>query len=244
MPVSINDDANPSNNLTISAGGAALVALGPDYLGSDGGKYAAELSTNLATIISAGTAAGAGHIGQFRWSSATRTCLVDKMTLSFAQVTDATNLQRISLEIRKMAGLTATASGGVSSDTTNFMNTVLDLVDDSCKLRDDYPDTALTDFRMTDTADLTAGAGARNYLKSPILSLNIGVPSAGATTDPIRHFSPWESGGSPIVLTGSGAGTGTGLCVLNRILWGAALTAVVSLRIEWREILNADLPAL
>jgi hypothetical protein len=244
MGFSINDADDEGNTAKVSAGGALLTALGPDYLGSDGGKHCAELSTNLATVISAGTAAGAGHIGQFRWSSATRTCLIDRMVPTFTQVTDATTLQRISIEIRKMTGLTATATGGVSNDATNFMNTVLALDDDSTKLRDDYPDTALTDFRMTDTADLTAGAGARNYLKSPICSLNCAVPSVGATTDPIRHSIEWNANGSPIVLTGAGAGTGTGLVLLNRILWGTALTAVVSWRIEWREILNADLPAL
>ncbi len=153
-------DRTSSKKVKVSNGGAMLTAQGPGYIGTAGGAYFGELSTNLATVISAGTQAGAGHIGQFRWASTTHTALIDYMRITFANVTDFTTLQRISLEVRTMSAHTASASGG-TTDATNFIATVGVLTGDAFKLRAGYPTTQLTDFRMTDTADLTCGAGAR-----------------------------------------------------------------------------------
>jgi hypothetical protein len=224
----------------VSKGGAISTAQGPSFTGSAGGHYFCELSTNLATVISAATQAGAGHLGQFRWGSSTKTALIDYMRITFAGVTDATTLQRISLEVRKSTAHTATATGG-TTDATNFMGTIATLTSPALKLRASYPDSALTDFRMTDTADLTAGAGARVYGSNAIFALHTSVPSAGATTDQIRVAQEWKAAdnGGPVELTQD-----TGLCLINRILWGAALTATVSLAVGWREMLNADVPSV
>jgi hypothetical protein len=240
MSVVIRDPVTSSNGQRISNGGAALVANGPSYTGTLGGHYFAELSTNLATVISAATQAGAGHIGQFRWGSTTKTAFVDYMRITFASVTDFTTLQRISIEARKSTAHTATATGG-ATDATNFMGTIATLTTPSLKLRAGYPDSVLTDFRMSDTADLTAGAGARVYGSNAIFGLHASVPSAGATTDQLRFTQEWKASdnGSPIELTQD-----TGICLVNRILWGAAGTATVSFAIGWREILNADVIAV
>jgi hypothetical protein len=237
MTLQIRGSDSLNNIAEVHADKALRISgLGPSFIGTAGGKYHAELSTNLATIISAVTAAGAGHIGQFRWGSSTKTCLIDYMRIGFAPITDATTLQRISLEVRKMSAHTATASGG-AVDATNFVSTVAVLTGNAFKLRDSYPLTQLTDFRMTDTADLTAGAGARVYDPNPIFAMHGTVPSSGLTTDQIRQTQEWNANGHPIVLTQD-----TGLTLCNRVLWGAALTATVSFAIGWREILNDEVP--
>jgi hypothetical protein len=214
-----------------------VAACAPAAVGSAGGTYGGVRGTNLAPLISAGTIAGGGHIGQFRWGSTTKTCLIDYMRISFANVTDATTLQRISLEVRQLTSHTVTASGG-ATDATNFTATIGILTGDSFKMRASYPTTALTDWRMTDTADLPTAAGNRAYKENAIFALHASVTSAGATTDQIRHEAVWESQGHPYVLTQD-----TGLALLNRVLWGAALTATVSWEIRWREMLNAEVPS-
>ncbi len=239
MSVEIIDRVS-SKKVKVSNGGASLVALGPSYTGTSGGHYFCELSTNLATVISAGTRAGAGHIGQFRWGSSTKTAFIDYMRITFANVTDFTTLQRISLEVRQMTAHTTTVGGG-STDATNFMHTIATLTGDSLKLRAGYPTTALTDFRMTNTADLTTAAGNLIYSENPIFALHTSVPSSGLTTDQLRVTQEWRASdaGGPIELTQN-----TGLCLINRILWGAAGTATVSLAVGWRELLNADVPTV
>jgi hypothetical protein len=239
MAVNIKGSAGEgSNNAEVHDDKSLRVsAFSPHYIGSAGGKYGGVLCTNLATLINAETIAGAGHIGQFRWGSTTKTCLIDYMRISFASVTDATTLQRISLEVRQLTSHTVTASGG-ATDSTNFTATIGILTGDSFKMRASYPTTALTDWRMTDTADLTTAAGNRAYKENAIFALHASVPSAGATTDQIRHEAVWESQGHPYVLTQD-----TGLALLNRVLWGAALTATVSWEIRWREMLNAEVPS-
>src|SRR3990167_3069418 len=142
--------------------------------GSTGeGSNIAEVHDDKSMRISA-----LGQIGQFRWGSTTKTCLIDRMRVGFSSVTDATTLQRISLEVRKVSAHTASASGGT---TTAHVATVGVLTGDSFKVRNSYPTTALTDWRMTDTADLTCGAGARAVDVQALFALHASVPSAGAT---------------------------------------------------------------
>ncbi len=212
---------------------ALLTSKGADFTGSAGGKYRAALSTNLATVISAITATGdVGQIGQFRWGSATKTCLVDKMELQFVDITKAGTLQSIILGVRKVSAHTASASGGT---TTANVATVAVLTGDSFKLRTSYPTTVLTDFRMTDTADLTCGAGARALDVQDIMTLSARVSATAGESIPTKEN--WAANGHPIVLAQN-----EGLSVMNRILWGATLTAKVTFSIEWREILNTEVP--
>lgn len=236
MTVGINGSSTNNYQAEVDATKALRVALAPTFIGSAGGRYRASMSTNLATVISAITATGdVGQIGQFRWASTTKTCLVDRMELEFVDITKAATLQSIILGIRKISASTATASGGT---TTANVATVAVLTGDSFKLRNSYPTTALTDFRMTDTADLTCGAGARALDVQDIMTLSARVSATAGESIPTKAV--WDGGlrGSPIVLTEQ-----TGLSCMNRILWGATLTAKVTWAIEWREILNADLPA-
>lgn len=220
----------------VDASRALRVALGPTYIGAAGGRYRASLSTNLATVISAITATGdVGQIGQFRWGSATKTALVDRIELEFVDITKAGTLQSIILGVRKISSHTATASGGT---TTANVATVAVLTGDSFKLRASYPTTALTDFRMTDTADLTCGAGARALDVQDILTLSARVSATAGESIPTRAVFDGGLRGSPIVLTQD-----TGLSVMNRILWGATLTAKVTMSIEWREVTNAEATA-
>lgn len=236
MTVGINGSATNNYQAEVDATKALRVALSPTFIGSAGGRYRASMSTNLATVISAITATGdVGQIGQFRWGSTTKTALIDRMELEFVDITKAGTLQSIILGVRKISSHTATATGGT---TTANVATVAVLTGDSFKLRNSYPTTALTDFRMTDTADLTCGAGARALDVQDILTLSARVSATAGESFPSKAV--WDGGlrGSPIVLTQD-----TGLSVMNRILWGATLTAKVTFAVEWREILNADLPA-
>lgn len=213
-----------------------ISGLGASFIGSAGGKYRMSLRTNLATIISAITATGdVGQIGQFRWGSATKTCLVDLIEIGFQVVTDFTNFQRIALGVRKISAHTATASGGT---TTASLATVALLTGDSGKLRTSYPTTDLTDFRLTDTADLTCGAGARALDPQDFLSLTCTPKSDGATIFKPKATAIWEAKGHPLELTQN-----TGLSLMNHVLWGAAGTAFVSMAVEWREVLNAEVPS-
>ncbi len=230
-------DGVAANLLAVDASLAARTSWMPTYIGSAGGRYRMSLQTNLATIISAITATGdVGQIGQFRWGSTTKTCLVDKIEIGITPVTNATAFQRITLGVRK-AVLTATASGGT---TTANIATVAVLTGDSGKMRASYPTTALTDFRLTDTADLTCGAGARALDVQDFLSLNTTASTVGSAPEAqkVRRSAEWTSEKTgPLVLTQD-----TGLSLMNRILWGAAFTATVDMAVEWRELLNAEVP--
>jgi hypothetical protein len=234
MTVGINGVAATNYQAEVDLSKGLRVNIGPNFIGSAGGRYRASLSTNLATVISAITATGdVGQLGQFRWGSLTKTCLVDRLELEFVDITKAGTLQSIILGVRKVSAHTATASGGTS---TANVATIAVLTGDSFKLRNSYPTTALTDFRMTDTADLTCGAGARALDVQDILTLSTRASATAGESIPSR--AEWNGGerGQPIVLTAN-----TGLSVMNRILWGATLTAKVTLAIEWREILNEEL---
>lgn len=232
----IGSTAGGSKQLEIDRGNSARVSLNPNYIGSAGGRYRASLSTNLATGISAITATGdVGQLGQFRWADTTKTCLVDRMELEFVDITKAGTLQSIILGIRKISPSTATASGGT---TTANVATVAVLTGDSFKLRASYPTTALTDFRMTDTADLTCGAGARALDVQDLLTLSARVSATAGESFPTKVAWSAQNGGGPIVLTAN-----TGLSCMNRIAWGATLTAKITWAIEWRELLNADVPS-
>lgn len=225
------------NKLKVDTAGQLAASVGPNYIGSAGGRYRMSLSTNLATVISAITATGdVGQIGQFRWGSTTKTCLIDRLEMTFQVVTDFTAFQTIKLGIRKVSAHTATATGGT---TTASLATIALLTGDSGKLRASYPTTALTDFRMTDTADLTCGAGARALDAQDFLTLVATPKSDGATIAKPLYEKVWDGGarGQPLVLTQD-----TGISIMNHTLWGAAGTARVGLAVEWREILNAEVP--
>ncbi len=223
--------------LRVGTSGAALVSMGPDYIGTAGGKYRMSLRTNLATIISAITATGdVGQIGQFRWGSTTKTCFIDRIEMTFQPVTDATNFQSVVLGVRKVGTHTATATGGT---TTASLATIALLTGNSGKMDNGYPTTALTDFRLTDTADLTCGAGARALDAQDFLTLIATPKSDGATIAKPLYEKAWVANGNPLVLTQD-----TGISIMNHILWGAAMTARVGLAVEWREVLNADVLAI
>ncbi len=233
-----------TNIAEVEASRAARVAMGPDFIGAvaTGGRYRAHLRTNLATVISAITATGdVGQIGQFRWGSAAKKCLIDRIEIGFQPVTDFTTFQRIVLGVRKVGFAavgthTATASGGT---TTANLATVAVLTGDNFKRGSvNMPTTVLTDFRLTDTADLTCGAGARSLDVQDFMTLVACPKSDGATIAKPRFEKIWEANGRPLVLHQD-----TGLSLMNHILWGAAGTAVVDMAVEWREILNAELPA-
>lgn len=239
MGVSIKDPVTYSQLLKVGTAGQIAVQQGPSYIGTSGaasgGKYRMSLRTNLATVISAITATGdVGQIGQFRWGSTTKSALIDKIEIGFQVVTDFTAFQRIALGVRKVSAHTATASGGT---TTASLATVAVLTGDSGKLRAGYATTALTDFRLTDTADLTCGAGARALDVQDFLSLTCTPKSDGATIYKPKVEAVWEAKGHPLVLTQD-----TGLSLMNHVLWGAAGTAFVSMAVEWREMLNAEVP--
>lgn len=228
-----------SNQLEVDINKAARVSQSPYYTGTAGGRYRGSVSTNLATVISALTATGdVGQIGQFRWADTTKTCLVDRIELEFVDITKAGTLQSIKLGIRKVTAHTATASGGVTVATSSSTWTIATLTGDAFKLRSTYPLTAVTDWRMTDTADLTCGAGARAVDDKDILTLNTRASATAGESIPSRVAWTGREGGGPIVLTAN-----TGLSCLNSgLVWGATLTARVTWSMEWRELLNADVP--
>ncbi len=227
-------------NGEVDAGGSLRTSLNPNYIGTpgSGGRYRASLSTNLATVISAITATGdVGQIGQFRWADTTKTCLVDRMELEFVDITKAGTLQSIILGVRKILTSTATATGGTTTANIATVAVLPAVQPSSFKLRDSYPLSVLTDFRMTDTADLTCGAGARALDVQDLLTLSARVSATAGESIPTRAVFNAQDGAGPIVLTAN-----TGLSVMNRILWGATLTAKVTFSLEWRELLNADVP--
>lgn len=239
MAVSVKDPVTTSYIAKVGSAGQLFAALGPQYIGTSGaasgGKYRMSLRTNLATVISAITATGdVGQIGQFRWGSTTKTCLIDRIEIGFQVVTDFTTFQRIALGVRRVTAHTATATGGT---TTASLATIALLTGDYGKLNNSYATTALTDFRLTDTADLTCGAGARALEAQDFLSLTCTPKSDGATIFKPKAEAVWDANGHPLKLTQD-----TGLSLMNHVLWGAAGTAFVSMAVEWREMLNAEVP--
>ena len=236
MAVEINN-LTSGETLHIGNAGQLPMYLASDYVGSAGGKYRLSVHSNLLTAISALTATGdVGQIAQFRWGSSTKTCLIDKIEISMQSVTDAAALQEITLAIRQVGTHTATASGGT---TTASLSTVAVLTGDNGKLRAGYPTTALTDFRISDTADLTCGAGARALFVNNFLTMHCNIRAAGTTLERPVHEKAWEAKGSPLILTQD-----MGIALVNeRVVWPATHTATICMAVEWRELLNAEVPS-
>lgn len=221
-------DTTGANALDVNAAGAALVTLSPVRITvANGGRYRIGMRSGLITTIAAHTAT-AGHLFVFRWGSATKTALVDKIRLQLATVTDFTTLQQFAVGCRMARSYTASHAGGTAATLTG----------DNCKLRSTYATTGTTDARMATTAELTAGTHVIDT--QPILVLSTSAPSAGATTDQVPWANEFNgaSCGGPIVLAQD-----QGFVVSNETLMGAAGTAILAVELEWREYLNADVIA-
>lgn len=225
-----------SNLQEVDASLAARVSVLPSSIGSAGGRYALGLTSNLVTVLSAFTAT-AGHVGAFRWGSTTKTCLLDYMRISIHMVVDFAAAQRIALEAHIARAYTASHAGGVAA--ANVAQTIAAVTGNNSKLRTSYPTTGLTDARLSDTADLTAGTHVIDG--NAFLQCALQAPAAGTTVQKIPSVAIFDARtqGGPIVLAQD-----EGIVIGNRLLWAATGTGIVTVDYQWRELLNADVPSI
>lgn len=211
----------------VEATNAAFVTLLPGTIGASGGRYRMTARTGLATVLSAHTSS-AGHFAQFRWGSTTKSAIIERIEIDAAMITDFTTLQRFALAAFFARAFTAAGSGGAA----------LTLTTNNGKLRTSHATTALSEFRVATTADLTAGTHTLDA--NPFLVAESGQPSDGATVGNNRLGAVFDAKvNGPIVLAQD-----EGLVFSNLVLMGAAGTAGIAVTVDWREVLNAEVPTI
>lgn len=221
----ISNGVAASSEQVINLDGASKVTPYHPYLGSNG-AYRLAASTGLLTVVAAATAT-AGHIFAFRWSNASKLCLITNIRARWITVAGFTAGQEVGLDIIQARVYGSSHSGG----------TALTLTGDSFKKRSSvvggHGTTNVGDIRISTTGALTA-------VGSPALDGNAIAAGgfselAAAATVPKGFFEvQWginDHAHHPIVL-----GQNQGFIVRNSILMGAGGTARVTVEVDWLEV--------
>lgn len=185
------------------------------------------------TGVLAAALAAAGEMFQFRWTDATRLCIITRLTATFQPLTAwtaATISGAPAMEAMFARAWTADGSGGTAITLTGNQN----------KLRTSMASSLCnsTGQRIATTAAL--GAGTKTLDSFPFLQTNPGkannTNAAAATEDQSQNFpafsyQPLRDGEHPIVLAQN-----EGIVIRNAIVWPAAGTGMASFEIGWAEV--------
>ena len=173
--------------------------------------------------------AAAAQFFTFRWTDATRLCIIQEVNVTFLPLTlfTAASLSDFGWDMFKA---TAVSAGGGGTALTSFT-----------KMRPTMGASLLgaTDVRISTTAALTA----LTTLDTNAIAMGIGarqrVNPAAATEEqlnplPYLNFKPDQGAGQyPLVL-----GQNEGFVLRNRVVWPAAGTGVLKVEMSWCEVAN------
>lgn len=190
-------------------------SLGHYRLGMTTGTIAAALAAN-------------GELFQFRWTDATRLCVVQKVLVSAGANVAATAAALVNLDLTIARSFSASGSGGTTATITG----------NNQKTRTSMGTTLLGEARCATTAAL--GAGTKTLDSQSIGNVAIGIGTGAITTthnlqliDKIDLLEvDADSSMHPIVLAQN-----EGLVVKNgATIWPAAMTWNLSVTVVWAEI--------
>lgn len=187
------------------------------------GHYRLAMTTGT---IGAALAAN-GELFQFRWTDATRLCVVQKILVSAGANVAATAAGLVNLEVTIARSFTAAGTGGATATLTG----------NNQKTRTSQGTTLLGEARVATTAAL--GAGTKTLDSQPVGNVFIGIGTGAITTsaklglvDKIDLVEVDGSAQHPIVLA-----TNEGFVIKNgATAWPASMTWGMSVTVVWAEI--------
>ena len=189
-------------------------ALGHYRLGMTTGTIAAALAAN-------------GELFQFRWTDATRLCIIQDITISAGANVAATAAALVDLECTVARSFTAAGTGGTTATLTGNNN----------KDRTSMGTTLLGEARIASTAAL--GAGTKTLDAQPIDNVFIGIGTGAITTSATLQLIPkthlleiGSEGEHPIVLAQN-----EGFVIKNgATAFPAGMTWGLSVTVTWAEV--------
>lgn len=213
---------NPgSTKWTVQTGGAGLTSAREPALGANGAYRLCE-ETGLLTGVAAGTTT-AGFLFAFRWTHATKLCLVTSFRARWATIAGFTAAQEVGMQLFRATNYSVSSSGG----------TAITLTGENLRKRATHGTTTAADIRISQTGALTAGTVTLDTHK--LAAGSFAELAAGAAVPKgffEINFKPadpaWEY---PLVLN-----TNQGLILRNSILMGAGGTARVAVEMDWLEV--------
>lgn len=199
---------------------ALKVSSRPPEIGANG-AFRMMAQSGLLTTVAAATST-AGHIFAFRWSHATKLCLVTNIMVKWRTIAGFTSAQEVGLDLIMARSYSASHTGG----------TGLTLSGNNAKKRASFATTNVADIRVGTTGALTAGTHTLDA--QPIAADGFSELAAAATVPKGLFNLTFDLNGPsdyPLVLA-----TNEGLVLRNTILMGAAGTARVSVEMDWLEV--------
>lgn len=189
------------------------------------GSYRMAAFSGLTTVIAAGTAS-AGHVYSFRWSDATRLCLIRYLKVRYTVVTGFTAAQELAFDAFVARGYTADHAGG----------TAITLGGNNQKKRTSMGTSLVTTAASMRIASTTALTGSSFTLDGNPIMVGMGKTLAAAATVQDAAFEEtidMTDGGAeyPIVLAQN-----EGIVVRNGVLMGAAGTVRIGVTVAWDEV--------
>ena len=192
------------------------------------GTYSAKVSTGFLTGLVATTTDATGQIGSFRWTSATKTCFIQRLKATWQTTTGFTAAQGLGLEVIKVATYTAEPSGG-----TKVVGSV-QAVGNGFKMSLLAPDSAIASLWISTTGVLTTGTFAATAgLGLDTVAIGFGYAAAAAVEDNGRFVC--EADFSVNGEDGLRISANEGLILRNLIAMGAGGLAKVAWQIDWTE---------
>lgn len=219
MAVQLLDSAG-TNKVGIDAGNALKITQRPPYVGANGAYRTCGLS-GLITTIAAGTGS-AGHLFSFRWSHATKFCVVTKLRAKWTTVAGFTAAQEVGMDAYVARSYTADHGGG----------TALTLTGNNAKKLVSHGTMNVPSIRIASTTALTGSSFTLDahpiaYGGFSELAAGAAVPKGFFQLDVVEE----TTSGHPLILS-----TNEGLVIRNTILMGAGGTARVGVEIDWLEV--------
>lgn len=202
-------------------GSPGHVGLKPTPYSTLGHYRLAATSGTLAAALAAN-----GQVFTWRWTDATRLCVISRVKLSFQCLTvfTAGTLTDFGFDMFKV---TAVSAGGGGTAITAFS-----------KMRSNMATSLLgaTDVRISTTAALTAlttldGSAIAQSIGDPNLTNPAGGTEEARVNDPTLLFeADMARGEHPLVLSQN-----EGFVLRNRTVWPAAGTGIVQVEVSWCE---------
>ena len=186
----------------------------------EGDHYRLVLQSGLLTTVAAATAT-AGHIAAFRWTHATKACLVHSVRIRWRTIAGFTAAQEVGVDLIRATAYTASHTGGTTATLTspNFKKAVASAA------------TNLGYAGIGTTGALTAGTHTLDTHSMGFESFAELAAAATVAKGRFDLFVDFEMDlGGPLILMQN-----EGLIVRNSILMGAGGTARVCFSVNYSE---------
>lgn len=188
-----------------------------------GGVYRMGMSSGT---IGAALAANS-EVFQFRYvTSASRICLVHRVTASASAILAATAAQATALRMTVARSWSAAGSGGTRATLTG----------NNCKERTSMATSEVSDAGISSTAALTAGTKTLDTTDLAAVMMGIGTGALTVAINTIllpytQLFGAQDGAGHPLVLANQ-----EGFVLRTGLIWPATMTWSLSVNVVWSEV--------